>query len=129
MKYFLPIATVILSLILLSCQDSSNEIVFFIAIDMPEIDLELMGEIISFSEDYDIVVSKTIKDHYEPLFAVYKKNIIHKIENLLNAGARKIIELYPLCKTKFIISKKGKKIINLNTFEEYKNYVKFSSNI
>ena len=112
--------------ILSGLKASSNEAVFFIATDIPDVNFELLQKIIVYSNDFEIIVPKTSEKHYEPLFAIYNKNVIPKIEKLLNSGIRKIIELYPLCNTKFVITENKNKLININTPEEYKGYMKNS---
>ena len=110
--------------ILSGLKASSNEAVFFIATDIPDVNLELLQEIIVFSKDFEIIVPKTSEKHYEPLFAIYNKNVIQKIEKLLNSGIRKIIELYPLCNTKFVITENKNKLTNINTPEEYEQFLR-----
>lgn len=109
--------------ILSGLKAASNETVFFIATDIPNIDLELLKSIISFSEEFDVIVPKTLAGHYEPLFAVYKKSLVSKIYSFLNSGRRKIIDLYPLCNTKFILMDNEEKLININTPEDYKRFL------
>ncbi len=109
--------------ILSGLKAASNETVFFIATDIPNIDLSLLKEIISFSKEFDIVVPKTSSGQYEPLFAVYNKSVISRINTLLSSGIRKIIDLYPLCKTKFLILQKEDNLLNINTPEDYKHFL------
>lgn len=102
---------------------SGSAVNFVIACDIPEIDLPFIREMADFTRDYDIVVPVTGNEKYEPLFAFYNRCIIPKIEELLNRGVRKIIELFALCRVKYIPMDGKNWYYNLNTLTDYKRYL------
>lgn len=79
---------------ILSClEKSDNDINFITACDIPEISQSLIDRMVFMSGNYDVVMPKAHSDKYEPLYAVYKKNVIPHIRNLLQSDTRKITSL------------------------------------
>ena len=107
-----------------SLRASGNFTNFVIACDIPEVDRNFLENMISFVDNYDIVVPVSGEDKFEPLFAFYSKSLIPIIEDLLNQGTRKISKLFPKCRTKYIPMEKHDWYYNLNTMEDYQNYLK-----
>jgi len=103
---------------------SKCHINFVIACDIPEIDSPFIEKMIRFTGDYDIVVPHSGENRFEPLFAFYTKALIPVIEDLLNRGIRRINRLYPLCRTKFVPFKNDGWYHNLNTMDDYRDYLK-----
>lgn len=103
---------------------SDHDVNFVIACDIPEIDLPFIREMADFTGDYDIVVPVTGNEKYEPLFAFYHRRVIPKIEELLNRGVRKIIELFSLCRVKYIPMDGNNWYYNLNTISDYNRYLR-----
>lgn len=101
---------------------SGNQANFVIACDIPEIDGNFLENMISFVDDYDIIVPVSGEGKFEPLFAFYSKRLIPNIENLLNQGVGKINKLFPECRTKYIPMEKKGWYYNLNTMDDYQNY-------
>lgn len=101
---------------------SSNIKNFVIASDIPKINIEFLNKLIEYSDEYEIVIPYNIKG-YEPLFAIYDNRIINKIENLIEIKQYKIIELLKICKVKTIYQNLDNWYININTQEQYKNYI------
>jgi len=93
---------------------------FFIACDMPDVNMSLVKQLIIESEGFDVVVPKT-KKGYEPLFAVYSKNCIKPIQLQLKKGDLKIINFYKYVKVKEIPTDV---IININTQKDLEQYLK-----
>ncbi|MEQ8161375.1 MAG: hypothetical protein ABRQ33_09315, partial [Smithellaceae bacterium] len=61
----------------------------------------------------------------EPLFAVYKKSVAGHIKELLDADRRKIRLLFDSADVKYVpLPDEGKWYRNLNTMEDYQNYIK-----
>jgi len=114
---------------ILSClRASSNKINFVIACDIPEIKYPYLEKMISYTSKYDIVVPCSGKNKFEPLFAFYHKKLIPKIEELLNQNIKKISRLFPKCKTKYLPMQNNGWFSNLNTMEDYQQYLKFKTN-
>ena len=109
--------------ILCGLRASATSANFVIACDIPEVNMAMVNEMIAQMEEYDIVVPLTGEKKYEPLFSIYKKTVIPWIETLLKQDQRKIIKLFPLCRTKFIPMEANGWFFNLNTMEDYYQYI------
>jgi molybdenum cofactor guanylyltransferase len=101
---------------------SSNNINFVMACDIPSINVKLVGEMIELSNHYVVVMPISGKEKLEPLFAVYNKSIIPKIEYVLSNGGSKIIDILPGLNVKFI-ELGEKNIANLNYPDDYNNFL------
>lgn len=110
--------------ILTGLRASNRPVNFVMACDIPEIDLPFIQTMTAFTTQFDIVVPVTGKDKYEPLFAFYHRRVIPKIRELLNRRVRKAIELFTLCRVKYIPLGKNDWFYNLNTITDYERYVK-----
>ncbi|MGD9200393.1 MAG: molybdenum cofactor guanylyltransferase [Chitinispirillia bacterium] len=109
-----------------SLKNSRSDKNFVIACDIPQINFTLLFKMLSLSEDYDIVVPSFSSGYYEPLFAVYSSVIITRIEELIALNIKTVREIYSKCNT-YIIKEKDKSwYYNLNTPEDYKNYINFN---
>ncbi len=96
---------------------------FVIACDIPEIDIHFLESMLPAVRSYDIVVPVSGASKYEPLLAFYHKQLIHPIETLLNQGTRQIIKLFPLATVKYIPMLTSGWYFNLNTLEDFRNYL------
>lgn len=74
--------------------------IFVVPCDMPLWQPALAAELLKHRFDYDIVVP-VIKNHEEPLFALYKKTCIPVIEECLNTDLTRVTALYPLVNTNY----------------------------
>lgn len=114
--------------ILCGLEVSSNDVNFVMACDIPEIDISFITEMMSYTQQYEIVVPLGGEDEYEPLFAFYNRSLIGRINDLLGRGIKKIIELYSLASVKYIPFDKNAApfawYYNLNTVNDYHNYMK-----
>lgn len=100
---------------------------FVTACDMPF----AVPQAISFlfheaTEDWDIVVP-ACGEMFEPMYCVYRKTCLPAIEKLLKQGVRRIIEIFPLLRVKYIDLENFRQFdadltmfTNINTMEEYK---------
>ncbi len=102
---------------------SSNPINFVIACDIPEVDVSFLSGMIRYTRDHEIVVPVTQDDKFEPLFAFYNKSLIPRIETLLDKKIRQVFQLYPLATVKTISMKENGWFYNLNTTEDYRQYL------
>lgn len=92
-----------------------------VAGDMPFLNHELLSYFVSQVEGYDLVAFN--KDNkFEPLHAVYSKNCIAPLENMLQQSNVRIIELLKLVKARMIIQEEIDRIdpghlsfFNINT--------------
>ncbi len=80
---------------------SSNLYSFCVACDMPFLKESMIQYLIKQANEYDVIVPRT-EDGLQPLHAVYSKNCLESIKNIIGMGKYKIIDFYPLVKTKII---------------------------
>lgn len=93
------------------------------ACDIPDIDMAFVARMLKASKDCEIVVPSSAEGKFEPLLAVYKKSIIPKIESLLASSNRQVLALFDLCKTRVLKMDDSSWLRNLNTPEDYREYL------
>lgn len=113
-----------LAAILSALRASAHEVNLVLACDIPFIHVPFMRRLLSLAAAHDIVVPRYRDGKFEPLFAVYNRRIIPAIEKQLRNGNRKISDLFPACRTKFVAMDGQKWFRNLNTEEEYHDYLR-----
>ncbi|MBI2252793.1 MAG: molybdenum cofactor guanylyltransferase [Armatimonadetes bacterium] len=98
---------------------------FFLACDMPLINLDLIKFICEETKGFDIIIPK-IKNKLEPLCCIYSKMCLPYIKEQLIKNQLKIIDFFSKVKVKYIEEKKiikfDPKLIsfyNINTREDY----------
>jgi len=103
---------------------SDNDLNFVIACDIPQIELRNVRRILAeaVGSDADITIPVTNEGKYEPLFAVYRRNLCETINKVLSSGGRKISDVFESCKVKEVNLKDS--LVNLNTMAEYEEYQK-----
>ena len=103
---------------------SRHEINFFVACDIPDLNMVYVKELMRQAKSHEIVVPTWSDGRFEPLFAVYNKSILDKAKKVLDSGRRKINLLYDLANVMYLpMPDDVKWFKNLNTREEYKNYI------
>lgn len=104
---------------------SKHEVNFVVACDIPDLDIKYVEELIRAAKDHQIAIPIWSDGKLEPLFAVYKKSILGNIKNMLDAGQRKIRLLFESVDVKYLpLPDEGTWYRNLNTMEDYQNYIK-----
>jgi len=104
---------------------SKHEINFVVACDIPDLNMDYVKELIRQAKCHEIVVPTWGDGKFEPLFAVYNKSILDKVKKMLDNGQRKISLLFESTDVQYLpIPDAGKWYKNLNTREDYKNYIK-----
>lgn len=105
--------------------ESSTHYIFVVPCDLPFASAGLLQYLISLRGGYDVVVPMT-KGHPEPLFAVYSKECLNPMKDLLEAGNYRIFDFYPRVRTRpvqgaelFPFDRSGSAFLNVNTPEEY----------
>lgn len=105
---------------------AKNNYIFVVACDMPFLNIPLLKYIISFLQDYDVVIPK-INDFFEPLHAIYSKKCIKPIKKLIDENNLKIIDFFKEVNVKFVEKNEIEKfdsdflsIFNINTLEDLK---------
>ncbi len=102
---------------------SSHDLNLVVACDIPEIDITFARRMLSQAEGYDAVVAMSGESRVEPLFAVYRKRMLKKMQELLSSGERRIKPVFDLCKVRYIDVPASKPLVNINTMEDYKSYL------
>jgi len=104
---------------------SANELNFVVACDIPHIDLTFVRNMLTEAVESgaDIVIPTRRDEKCEPLFAVYRKSVLEAVKQVLSSGKRKISDIFPLCRVKFIELQAGQ-FVNLNTMDEYEKFRK-----
>ena len=78
-----------------------NDAVFFAACDMPFFNVELAQLIIENAAGHDACVPR-VGEKLEPLFAVYRKRLLPKTVELLEAGRQSLRDLMEVCDTNIL---------------------------
>ena len=108
---------------------SRNDMNFVIACDIPEVDIVLVRRLINKSRNFDAVVPQTGPSQYEPLFAVYKKSMLAAIDESIISGNYKILDPLKKCKVNYVELPRSEQIKNLNTMNDYLQFVKEISGV
>jgi len=109
--------------ILSGLRAAAHDVCVVAACDIPDIDMAFIARMLEVSEDYEIVVPSSAEGTFEPLLAVYKKSVIPKIEKLLASSNRQVLALFDLCKTRVLKMGDSSWLKNLNTPEDYTEYL------
>lgn len=99
--------------------------VFVSPCDLPFASPDVMRYMISRRHGYDVVVPFS-SGHPEPLFALYSRNCMEPMREMLDAGNFRIIDFYPRVKVRRVpeaelasVPGSEKAFLNVNTKEEY----------
>jgi len=101
---------------------------FIMACDIPVIHVPFLEKILALAPGYEIVVPRYRDGKFEPLFAAYARSIIPAIEKQVARGDRRISSLFQACRTEFVPMDGEKWFRNLNTIEEYHDYLRSEKN-
>jgi len=97
---------------------------FVMACDIPRVHLPFLRKILSLAPGFEIVVPRYRDGKTEPLFAAYDRGIVPAIERQVEAGDFRISSLFGNCRTKFVAMDGQTWFRNLNTLEEYHDYLR-----
>jgi len=104
---------------LLSClKYSENELNIIIPCDTPHVSPHIYSLLIEKSENVDAVIPQLPNGKLEPLVACYKKSIIPVIEELINRGDYKLVNLFSKIKVKYLQIEDVLQFKNINTPED-----------
>lgn len=109
--------------ILSGLRAAAHDVCVVAACDIPDIDMAFIARMLEASEGCEIVVPSSAEGKFEPLLAVYKKSVIPKIERLLASSNRQVLALFDLCKTRVLKMGDSSWFRNLNTPEDYREYL------
>ncbi len=104
-----------------------NDKVFIITVDNPLVNLNSIAKLINESENFDIVVAKTIKTH--SLCGVFNKAILETLKIMIEQNIHKVGYLLKNVNSYELQFENDDEFINLNHKEEYKKALKLISNI
>jgi molybdopterin-guanine dinucleotide biosynthesis protein A len=110
--------------ILSALRASSCRVNFILACDIPVIHLPFLERILALAPRSEIVVPRYRDGKFEPLFAAYDRSVIPFIEKQVAAGDLRISSLFQACRTQFVDMDGQRWFRNLNTLEEYHEYLK-----
>ncbi len=102
---------------------SQHEKNFVIACDIPKIHFKLLDDILSKGQNFDIVVPVSPSGRVEPLFAVYSQSILPQMERLIRENTHSLLPLFDLCKTDYVNLDSDSGLKNLNTLEDYEDFL------
>ncbi|TGE33782.1 molybdenum cofactor guanylyltransferase [Desulfosporosinus sp. Sb-LF] len=99
--------------------------VFFVACDMPFLEVDPIRFLAKWIPEYDVVVPR-LQFGLHPLHAFYHRRCLPAIKNNLEAGCLKIIDFYQACSVKYVgeteleaFSNLSDVFCNVNTPEEW----------
>ncbi|MCK4418178.1 molybdenum cofactor guanylyltransferase [Candidatus Aerophobetes bacterium] len=105
---------------------SSTEYNLVLACDMPFLNVNLIQHMLRKKSDYDILIPK-YGDCFEPLHAVYSKNILPVIKQKIEQESYRIQSIFSRVKVKYITERDMEKFgnwqqffFNINTLSELK---------
>jgi molybdopterin-guanine dinucleotide biosynthesis protein A len=105
---------------IVSCLSASPfDLNFVTGCDIPQMNQGLIEQMIAEAEGFDVVVPRSAQGYVEPLFAVYRKSVLEPARALLSKGKRRITDLFPEVRVKYVDMPGGNWYRNLNTMEDY----------
>ncbi len=108
--------------ILSGLRAARNDACAVIACDIPDPDPRLLRSLARAAAGREIAVPAAEDGHFEPLFAIYRRSVIPRIEALLAGGTRGVIPLFDRCRTVFVPLPPGGAPVNLNTRADLRDY-------
>ncbi len=113
---------------------SGTRYIFVAPCDLPFASAEWLQHLVSLREGYDVVVPVT-PDYPEPLFALYSKDCLNPMRELLEEGNFRILDFYPRVRVRRVpatelvpLDSSGKAFLNVNTMEEYERLLREGKN-
>jgi molybdopterin-guanine dinucleotide biosynthesis protein A len=114
--------------ILTALRASPRQTNFVVACDIPVVRLPFVREILALARDSEIVVPRHDDGKFEPLFAAYDRGIAPVIARQIASGDLRISSLFKTCRTAFVAIDGQAWLRNLNTREEYHDFLKTRTN-
>jgi molybdopterin-guanine dinucleotide biosynthesis protein A len=101
---------------------SDRELNLIVSCDVPEIRLAVVRRMLAEADGADAVIPVTNDGKPQPLFAVYRRSARCPMEEALASGARRLSDIYGLCKVRFMELGDAGWFANLNTMAEYEQF-------
>ncbi len=97
--------------------------IFVTACDMPFIDPTMIRSLLEKRHEYDVVLPQT-PSGMEPLFACYSKNCLKIMQQQLECGNFRILDIYPQLRVRIVADNElpdnwQKSLTNINTPQDY----------
>ncbi len=109
---------------------SETRYIFAAPCDLPFASAGLLDYLVSLREGYDVVVPVPA-GYPEPLFALYSKECLNPMRELLEAGNFRIFDFYPRVRVRRVpgaelrrLDGSGKAFLNVNTMEDYERMLR-----
>ena len=102
---------------------SKTEKNFVIACDIPVFDFNFLERVVAEGKNSEIAIPVSPHGRMEPLFAVYSKSVLSRLENLLEKGVLSLLPLFDLCLT-HTVTMDADSFKNLNTIQDYKSFIR-----
>ncbi len=113
-------------------KNAPTDRVLAVACDMPFLQPKLLEHLIHVDVKADVVVPK-IDGHFEPLLAIYSKNCLGAIEDMIKRSRKCVYDFYPKVRVREISQKELrifdpelKSLVNFNTPTELKMFSDFT---
>jgi molybdopterin-guanine dinucleotide biosynthesis protein A len=98
---------------------SRTKYIFVLAVDMPNIETELIKRLLRNYKGSDVVIPETRKG-LEPLCAIYSRKCLTPIKTQIRNGNYKIIDFFDRAKVKTVrLNRDG--LFNVNTLSDYRH--------
>jgi molybdopterin-guanine dinucleotide biosynthesis protein A len=110
--------------ILAGLKTARNETCVVLACDIPDIDTKLLRSLVGKADGREIVVPVTPEGFLEPLFAVYSRRLTPRIEESLRSGEYSLLPVIEGARTLKVKLGKKNRVRNLNTPEDYEDYLR-----
>ncbi len=101
---------------------SATEYVLVVSCDMPLLDPGHIAPLIAAYPGFDITLYKHQK--FEPLCAVYRRSCISALEELIEHGEYRIIDLFPTLNVQVIRTADARPFKSINTLDDYDEVLK-----
>lgn len=98
---------------------SSHDVNLVVPCDAPDVSVSLALRLLRAVREGDAAVPRTAEGRPEPLFAVYHRRTLPRLETALAAGERAIRRLYPDLDVRWVDLPAGAAVTNLNTMQDY----------
>lgn len=100
-------------------KSSDSDLFFFVGTDMPFFDIEAIEMIMKYKNDADVIIAED-KNGLHPLFGIYNRKILGKIEEEIARGNYKLVDLINNCNYKTVdFTSYEDRLKNINTVDEY----------
>lgn len=103
---------------------SSFDLNMIVACDIPDLDLELIEQMMDRGETWDAVIPRNADGSIEPLFGVYNKSILPEMERVLAAGENKIDAAFINARVRYVELSPEQAIKNINTRDDLQSYIR-----